>query len=339
MLRLPPATTHRRFESALRADGAARSGYNRLRVMLERMGESDVLRLYEANGRGGYDVAEWIDRGVLPGGGRDPLYSFRSDATKKNHLTTLVMMSTPGKRCDALASRVPEGAREHFRSRLAGLSRSLRERRGGGAAGGPPAAEASAAAAAAPALLTWADVVRAYRDEERMPAPGMTRDDVLILDWWLAGGDEFPPKRHHFGNVVVCRGRRRPGASGEGEVGPDRLYFRGDSAVLVVSGRKQEERLPPELARKVRQHLDADAGEGNRWRKWLFQSKSGRPRPVEDSAFGHRVKCAFGRLTGSGLGINRLVTMYRRHVESCAGLSEEARAAILGRMMLGRGGS
>lgn len=289
LLRLPPDATQRRFEAEMRKNKYAAANYRRVRTMLDRLGESDVLRLYGRDETGAYPVEMWIDDGTLPGGEKDPRYSFGSDSTRKNHYTTLVAMSTRGKCCDALASLVDDGARAHFKARLADLAGSLR----GGAADDT---------VAGPAAPTWADVARAYADPERLGR--LSPPDRLIVDWWLAGGDAFPPRRYHFGRVAVTRSSPRSLPPEQ-----DYLFFdRRGGAFLRVAGR-DEERLPPAVVKAVRDSVEAD---GTKRRRWLFQSRSGAARPVSDNTFGQQVKTAFERLTGTGLGINALVNMYYR---------------------------
>lgn len=293
MLGLPAATTHKRFENAMRLNGSARANYNRLKVMLDRMQESDALRLYDKNSEGTYDVAEWIDKGVLPSGERDPKYSFGSDATKKNQYTTLVMMSTEGKCCDELASRVSENSKSYFKTRLAQLAKSIRK-------------DDDMENRSDNSDVSWNDILNAYENHTTMTNSKLTPEDILILDWWLAGGNEFPPMRHHFGNVMVSKGKR------EIQSDQDYLYFKKERAFLIIAGHP-EIQLPESLSKKVKRNLDAD---GKRWRKWLFQSRSGKVRPVENNTFGYQVKGAFKKLTGKNLGINQLLTLYSKFLAS-----------------------
>lgn len=309
---LSPAAHPRRLDVELSRNASARGNYNRVRMMLDRMGESDALRLYRRDPETGeYPVARWIDAGVLPDGRADPRYSFGSDATRKNHYSTLVMMSTRGKRCDELARRVDDEARAHFKARLAELAGSQR--------GGAPPPEGPP--------LAWADVLRAYADPAALARLDDSPADRLLVDWWLMGGDAFPPKRRHFGDVAVGR---RPAKS----AAPDRdtlVFDRRGGAVLRLAG-GGEERLPPELAKAVRANLDAG---GARWRRLLFPTRTGSARPASDNTFGQQVKAAFKRLTGRALGINALVKMYLTALESREDFSPEEKRAIRGRMMLG----
>ena len=285
---LPATAPQKRLEDGLRGNQTARASYRRVRAMLERLGETDARRLYDADESGLYPVAVWIDTGVLPGGAADPGYRIGSDATRRNHYTTLVMMSTPGKCCDELAREVPAGAREFFRARLAGVSP------GAGLAGAPPRA-----GPAAPAPR-WPDILACYGDEaclRRLGDPGSP--DRLIVDWWLAGGDEFPPRRRHYGDVVISRGARRDMPAGR-----DVLYLprAAGAGVLWLGG----EELPVPACVVAAVYRSMSGGR----RRLLFQSRTGRPRPVDNSTFGHQVRAAFGRLTGSGIGISELARLY-----------------------------
>lgn len=335
LLRLPPTATQRRFEAELRKNRSAAANYARLRLMMDRMGEGDALRLYRRDdATGEYPVARWIDEGVLPDGERDPDYAFRSDSTRKNHYTTLVMMSTPGKCCDALAERVDDAARAHFRARLAAMAGALRSA-GPAAKGGNDGKDGNDGNDGRDGKdgMTWADVRRAYADPVALARLDGSPDDRLVVDWWLAGGDAFPPKRRHFGAVAVVSSASRGAAPDV-----DRLVLdRRGGAVLIAAGEGEAagERLPAAVAKAVRDILDGGGGRQQQRRRWLFQSKTGAPRPVSDNTFGQQVKAAFRRLTGAGLGINALVRMYLTELDAREDLGPDEKREIRRRMMLG----
>ena len=94
LTRLPTGTSPKRLGEAIRRDSYALVNYNRVKMMLERLDCSDVLRLLDKTPCGQhYTTSIWIRDGILPDGGTDPLYRIRSVVTQKNHLTTLVLLS------------------------------------------------------------------------------------------------------------------------------------------------------------------------------------------------------------------------------------------------------
>jgi hypothetical protein len=250
--------------------------------------------LYARNGSGEFDVAEWIDRGTMPDGSYDPLYAIKSDATRKNHYTTLVMLSTPGKCCDALAVMISPEARMYFKRRLADLANLARERYGGGGSDAGGVDEESA---------TWEEITDAYRDPDRLSLLGP--EDRLIVDFWVMCGPGFPPQRQDFSNVVISRSRASRAVPGQSY-----LFFRDDSAFITITAREGisvKRDLPLELSKSIKKHLDEHG-----WRKWLFQSRSGKPRPLKPNTYGQQVQAAFHRLLSKRLGVNALARAYSR---------------------------
>lgn len=213
------------------------------------------------------------------------MYRIRLVDTQKNHLTTLVLLSTPGKRCDRLASSIPDDARDHFRWRLTELSGECRTRDYSPA--GPS---------------TWRAILDAHADQQRLSSLS-DRDRLIVDSWLIMGGDDFPPTHRHFGRVRVYKSKPR-----QPDPASDYLVFDGASAALHLVG-MPERRLPDNLASRVRGDLDS----ARPWRPWLFQSRNGTQRPVADNAFGMQVKGAFMALCGSAMGINALLAAYQRH--------------------------
>lgn len=297
LLGLPPTATDKRFATELHGNSSAAANFARLRTMMDRVGDGDALSLYARNGSGAFDVAEWIDRGKMPDGSSDPLYAIKSDATRKNHYTTLVMLSTPGKCCDALAAAVSPDAKDYFKKRLAEVAKIARERDGSVESYATGGGEESA---------TWEEITHAYSDPDRLSLLGP--EDRLIVDFWVMCGPGFPPQRQDFSNVVISRSRASRAVPGQSY-----LFFRDDAAFVSIATREGisvKRDLPPELSRSIKKHLDQHG-----WRKWLFQSRSGKPRPLKPNTYGQQVQAAFHRLLFKRLGVNALTRAYaRRHL-------------------------
>lgn len=277
---LSATATPARLATAMHKNCGAAANYARLRVMLERVGEGgDALSLFKPSPSGSYAVADWIDRGVLTDGSTDPSYAIASDATRKNHYNTLVLLSTPGKSCDAVATLVSPEARAYFKARLASLS--ARKQDGGGAGEGEETA-------------TWEEILAAYADPDRLSR--LNAEDRLIVDFWVL----LPPAtRQDFSNVVVVRSSR----SQQPVPGQVALYFRGDSAFIDTGAARID--ICPELSKSIKNHMETHC-----WRRWLFQSRSGKPRPLKPNTFGQQVQAAFHRLTDKRVGVNALVRAY-----------------------------
>jgi hypothetical protein len=62
-------------------------------------------------------------------------------------------------------------------------------------------------------------------------------------------------------------------------------------------------KLPKRLVDAILKNLDAG---GKPWRKWLFQSRNGAPRPLLDNTFSQQIDTAFQRLTGVPIGASNL---------------------------------
>jgi hypothetical protein len=282
LLGLPATATPARIATAMHKNCGAAANYARLRVMLERVGEGgDAVSLFRPSASSGsYAVADWIDRGALPDGSTDPSYAIASDATRKNHYNTLVLLSTPGKRCDALATLVSPEARAFFKARLASLS--ARKQDGGGAGEGEQTA-------------AWEEILAAYADPDRLSR--LNAEDRLIVDFWVL----LPPAtRQDFSNVVVVRSSR----SQQPLPGQVALHFRGDSA-FIETGASSRIDICPELSKSIKNYMEARG-----WRRWLFQSRSGKPRPLKPNTFGQQVQAAFHRLMDKRVGVNALVRAY-----------------------------
>jgi integrase len=90
--------------------------------------------------------------------------------------------------------------------------------------------------------------------------------------------------------------------------------------------------LPPALAEAVAANVEAEAA-GGAWRKYLFQSKTGRARPLTDNTFGRRVTAAFQRLTGVPIGASNLRKAFVSHLLNTPDLSQEQLGLVARRMM------
>lgn len=319
-----PGGGPRRLESTLRRDATARSNASRLGLMAGRLGfEDDVLRLFT---EGGGAVAEaWVERGELPGGGRDPEHRGYSDASRKNMYSTLSMLANPAKCCAELAAAVPEAARARFRARLEEATGAVRGR----------VKKNLLSEREMRSILPWGTIMERYakrRSELQDP------QDRLIVDWWLACPMEFPPKRRDFGRVRVMRAPPRLGPEAGDRLvlparGPGRLRLSG---FKTDNGQGFETDLPAPLDRIVREDLDQDAGRG-RWRRYLFHARKGdRSRPLNDAAFGLQVATAFERLTGVPVGISNLRKSFVTHLLSLPDKSDEELEEVAARMMHSR---
>lgn len=279
LLGLPPGTRPEKIALAMKSDRSAQGNHARLRTMMNRMRTTDALDLYRPGDDGAYAVSAWIDTGVLPDGSRDPDYSISSDATRKNHYTTLVTVSTPGKRCDALAAAVSPEARAYFKSRLADVAKSTKKTVGGGRAD-----------------ATWQDIVSAYNDPERMAR--LCPEDRLIVDFYVMCGAEFPPSDRDYSDVAVSRGRT-PDLPGQTYI----VLKSNGAHVQLADGQRLA--VPQRLAAAIAGHMDRTG-----WRKRLFTVRTGARRPLMPNTFQQQIRNAFYKLTAKSVGINELVRAF-----------------------------
>jgi hypothetical protein len=362
MLGLQPGASASRSDAALKANASARVNIGRIRLMMTRLGVRDVGDLFRPNGKGGYDVAEWIDGGRLPSGGMDPAYALQADTTRKNHYSTLVMIADAEKSCAAFARTVPDAARDHFRAKLHELSENVRA----------SVRRNELSDRELRSILPWSCIEAKYaqhRDE-------LDADDRLLVDYWLMDPMEFPPKRLDVGDCLLVRSRaaaarvsekqdyllllpppkkrRSASASAKGAAGsggrqrrsvkpapapapvPEaarwtaELHLRSYKTAKHYDEFVQE--LPPALAEAVAANVEAEAA-GGAWRKYLFQSKTGRARPLTDNTFGRRVTAAFQRLTGVPIGASNLRKAFVSHLLNTPDLSQEQLGLVARRMM------
>lgn len=288
---VPTTSTQHRFMTNLKKKKSAYTNFTRLRLMLERMDTSDVLDLFRVNESGNYDVSVWIDTGILPTGNKDPKYAFHKDSTKKNHYTTLVTISTPGKCCDDFAGLVSNEARAFFKEKLNALSRKIR------------LAEKTGESDSNDRGVVWEELVRIYK-EKRSTLP---IEDRMIVDWYMMCPEEFPPRRHAWGNVTVSRSTSMNTTPGKDYI---MINTRKRTALAIIRCSETDEIrvvLPKELAGVVIDYMHSTG-----WRKLLFQSKTGDSRPLSDNTFSKRVTAAFKKLRGSSsIGINQLISAHK----------------------------
>jgi hypothetical protein len=288
LLELKHKTRPSTFNRALRANPTAAANFSRIKVMALRMGcASDVAALFRPNLSGHYDVSTWIETGALQDGSQDPYYAMHSPATKKNQYTTLVMISSPKKNCHALAKSVSDDTRAYFRSRLAEMAKLARK-------------DTSSGGDKNAASLTWESIHETYRNPDSIAK--LSPEERLMVEWWILGEESFPPRRYHYGELLVRKTRKPAKSTNDKDV----LYVVNERATLAFADGTTVE-LPPELSKRIKEYIDSKGKQ-----KWLFQSKNGTPRPLSDNAYGQQVRHAFGKLLGKKLGINSLLHLYSR---------------------------
>ena len=336
LLGLPAGADADRLRAAQRGNASAKANIGRVRVLLDRLygapDQADVLRLYQPGAGGGLDAENWIERGELPGGGADPRYDVKAASSRKNFYTTLVMLADPDKACAEMARRVPEETRRRYRERLNQLAEEVRakDRRN------------ELSDREKRSILPWGTIMRLYAEK----ADELKPDDRLIVDFWLVDPMQFPPKRLDFGDCAIVQGSKPPPAAGNylrvrpGGAAPSaELHLRDYKTARHYSEFVQE--LPPALARRVVDNLDADAAERGAapkaarasWRKYLFQSRHGAPGPVADNTFGRQVSSAFRRLTGVAIGASNLRKSFITHLLTRSDKSQAELGEIARRML------
>jgi hypothetical protein len=258
------------IDHRLRANQTARTAFSRMARVMKAIGADDALDAYRPLPDGSYAAALWIDGGLLADGGLDPLCRVTSDVTRKNLYSTLVTVAE----LPAVKAAVPPEAPALYRARLAALRPKTEEH--------PPACH-----------LSWEEIRARASDNMGKLSP----DDALVAAWWLHAPSSFPPRALDMGDVLLSRAI--PTAPG------DRTYLVVNARVspptsfLLRSGERHP--VPDELTAAVVAHM-RERG----WRRWLFQARTGKPRPLRGNACAQQLATAMQRLTGCALSATHL---------------------------------
>lgn len=214
------------------------------------------------------DTANWIARGVFADGTVDPTYKINSQVTKKNMACALLRAG----KLDAI-DMTPDAENS--------LNEIMR---------------ADANANIESESISWEGFVKC-RDEN---IDRLSREDALMVWWWTYDPEHFPPREMDMGNVILTK--ITPNAA---QLDTGQLYLvlnlRYDPPVATIHNMSAKTRVPDRLAKILAENV-ATLG----WRKWLFQSRSGKTRPLKGNACSEQLAAALYRMTGHRVSLRSL---------------------------------
>lgn len=270
LLGAAPDTKPQVIASKLKKNPSTRTVYSRVCRIADAFGVCDVNDLF-ANYR---DTANWIARGVFADGTVDPTYNINSQVTKRNMACSLLRAG----KLDAI-DMTPEAE-----SCLNEIVRS----------------DASANTESdIGESISWEGFVKCR--EENIDR--LSREDALMVWWWTYDPAHFPP-RHlttmDMGNVILTK--ITPNAS---QLDTGQIYLvlnlRYDPPVATIHNMTEKTRVPDRLAKILAENVAALG-----WRKWLFQSRSGKKRPLKGNACSEQLAAALYRMTGHRVSLRSL---------------------------------
>nr|WRJ70013.1 hypothetical protein TetV2_00568 [Oceanusvirus sp.] len=294
----PASASPASVEERLRKNSTAKTHHSRMRRLMSAVGESDVFKLYDkrtADG-GSYACMAWIDEGILPCGEKDEACSVGSDVTRHNMYATLLAVS----RLPAVSSALSEtsaSAVSAYRGRLSSLKRAVVAKKPGGDGGGGDGGDGGGVSPA----HTLEDIVRVYREKA---ATSLSPEDYLMVSWWLHDPGSFPPPTVEMGNVVMTRGKNVDKCA-DGEQAYLMINARSCPPRSVLIHRGEKTGVPDALTEITVNHMNAHG-----WRRWLFQSRTGKARPLKGSACAQQLTTAMHRLTGRAISASQLRQIY-----------------------------
>ena len=267
LLGAAPDTKPQVIASKLKKNPSTRTVYSRVCRIADAFGVCDVNDLF-ANYR---DTANWIARGVFADGTVDPTYKINSQVTKKNMACALLRAG----KLDAI-DMTPDAE-----NRLNGIIR----------------ADANAHTESdIGESISWEGFVKC-RDEN---IDRLSREDALMVWWWTYDPEHFPPRGMDMGNVILTK--ITPNAA---QLDTGQLYIvlnlRYDTPVAAIHNMSEKTLVPDRLAKILAENV-AELG----WRKWLFQSRSGKKRPLKGNACSEQLAAALYRMTGHRVSLRSL---------------------------------